>query len=286
MPNTPEDCEKIANEYYDRNNTFLLRWFMNRDIEQAHSLYYKAGEEYLNTSNYNKAGEMFYKAAKVLQEDKEVLPLRVYGILEKTADSYYNVNKSKAVEIYIEAYNLLKKNSINSSTLGSLGVKIGRVYRELLQDKEALEYFYKSIELFTRCKMLVNKRNTLAQCGEIEIKLKNYQKAFKIFVDLSNDRSELSQILEKTTYQFLGVLSGIVLGKIPETLELINAMDETKIETKISFQLVNIKTERDKNTDELEKLIAYYRRTNKLTPETLIALNDAQVSLDPDTDIL
>ncbi|OAG32312.1 alpha-soluble NSF attachment protein [Nematocida displodere] len=284
---SPEELERKADAYYKRMNNFILNWFSSIDLTQAADFYIQAAQAYCNTSNYCKSAELFYRAGEILlQENKEESMYEASSAFVKSAESFYIIDKEKSARAYAKSFEIASHRVGDFSMAAILAVKTAKIYREIKEEKEALSYLYKATELYGNAQMKVNRRNIISMCAELEMRQKNYEQAFHLYKDLILDDSNISQIIEKTTHQFSAILCGIILGKTKECTEILNDMEESKTETKIALHMISIKTGREADHEGLETEIAYLRRTSKIAPEIGLALQDVQMSIDPDNDIL
>lgn len=284
---SPEELEKEAETYFKRGNNFITRILFNTDIIYAADLYIQAAQAYSSTNNYLKAGELFYKAGEIfLTERKEESMYEASSSFLKSAEAYCVVDKEKSVEAYIRSFSVATTHMKDSSMAAIIAVRTAKALREIKKEKEALEYFYKASALYKQSKMYINRRNILMQCAETEMKLKNYTKAFELFKELTVDNSELKNIVEKTNFFFCAILCGIILAKTSECAQLLNKMNPLRIETKIAYQMLKIKTDQSSTMEELDKNLSYFKKTNNLSPEIISAIQDVQLSIDPDNDIL
>lgn len=288
MHTSPKELEHEADSYTRKKSNFLVRMFVRYDPDTAATLYGKAALAYSRADNHEKAAELYTVSANILIETKEESnKYEIFSYLEKCAEEFLADDKKElAIETYKKALHEISVNSEDTSVVASLTAKIASLLLEINEEKESLKYFYKAAEVYRRSKMYINRRNILMQCAAAEIRFKNYEKSLELYKSLSNDKSEISQVLEKTTFLFLGVLCGIILEKTKDAYELLNQMDETGQESQIAYKMLDIKTKRSADQSDLERAIEYFKRTNKLPTETLMALHDAQVSIDPNNDIL
>lgn len=284
---SPEELEKQADSCLKRSSNFFLRLFNQTDHTEAADLYIQAAQAYCNTSNYAKTAELFQKAGEILLGDpKEESQYEASSAFVKSAEAYYIIDKEKCIGAYVKGFQIFSRRISDFSMAAILAAKVAKVFREVKREKEALEYLYKASSLYGNANMGVNRRSIVAQCAEIELKLKNYEKAFELYRELGNDESAISQVIEKTGYQFLAALCAIILSRAKEAYEILNQMDERKIETTIAFQMLEIKTKKTGEAEELEKSLSYFKKTHQLSAELAGALQDAQMSIDPDHDIL
>ncbi|KAI5190563.1 hypothetical protein NEMIN01_1101 [Nematocida minor] len=284
----PEELEREADQYTRKRSNFLIKMIMRYDADKAATLYGQAAHAYSRDGNHEKAAELYTASANILIETKEESnKYEIFSYLEKSAEAFLADDKKEmAISVYKKALNEISINSEDSSVVASLTAKIGGLLQEVNQEQEALRYFYKAAEVYGRSKMHINRRNILMQCAAAEIRFKNYEKALELYKTLSNDKSEISHVLEKTSFLFLGVLCGIILEKTKDAYELLNQIDDTGSESQIAYKMLDIKTKRTTDQDDLEKTIEYFKKTNKLPTEVLIAMHDAQVAIDPNNDIL
>ncbi|EIJ87575.1 hypothetical protein NEPAR06_1313 [Nematocida parisii] len=288
MHASPEELEREADQYTRKRSNFIIKMIMSYDTDKAVLLYEKAGQAYSRAGRHEKAAEMYSSSANILIDTKEENnKYEIFSYLEKSAESLLAAEKKEeAISVYKKALNELSMSTEATSVVASLTAKIGGLLRETDQEKEALKYFYRAADVYGRSKMHINKRNILIQCAASEIRFKNYEKAFDLYKALSNDKSEISHVLEKTSFLFLGVLCGIILEKTKDAYELLNQMDDTRTESQIAYRMLDVKTKRSSDQADLEKTIEYFKRTNKLSSEVTIAMHDAQVAIDPNNDIL
>ncbi|KAI5186945.1 hypothetical protein NEHOM01_1811 [Nematocida homosporus] len=284
---SPEELEKKADSYYKKSGSFFSRLLSQVDLPHAADLYIQAAQAYGNASNYTKSAELFYKAAEILFGDgKEESMYESSSAFVKAAEAYYIVDKDMCTVAYGRAFDVATMHIRDFSMAAILAVKTAKSFLELKKDTTALEYLYKAASLYGQAKMCINRRNILVQCAELEMRRKNYEKAFELYKELSEDNSALGQVIEKTSFFFCAILCGIIVGRTDECSAIMNQMDETRIETKIIYQMMRTKTTSQAASDELEKNITYFRKTHKVSPEVISALQDVQMSIDPNNDIL
>ncbi|KAI5190124.1 alpha-soluble NSF attachment protein [Nematocida sp. AWRm77] len=284
---SPEDLEKKADSSFKRSSNFFLRLFTQTDKTEVADLYIQAAQAYCNTSNYAKTAELFYKAGEILLEDpKEESQYEASSAFVKSAEAYYIIDKEKSINAYVKGFQIFSRRISDFSMAAILAMKVAKILKEVKREKEALEYLYKATSLYGNAKMNVNRRSILVQCAEVELKLKNYEKAFDLYRELADDDSAISQVIEKTTYMFLAVLCAVILSRTKEAYEILNQMDEQKVESLIAYQMLEIKTKKTESQEELERNLAYFKKTHKIPKELASALQDAQMSIDPDHDIL
>ncbi|KAI5162048.1 hypothetical protein NEAUS03_1891 [Nematocida ausubeli] len=288
MHASPEDLERDADQYTRKRSNFIIRMILSYDTDKAATLYEKAGNAYSRKGLHEKAAEMYSVSASLLIDAKEEgNKFEIFSYLEKSAEALLAAEKKEeAISVYKKALNEISMSSEDTSVVASLTAKIGGLLREIDQEKEALKYFYRAADVYGRAKMHINRRNILMQCAASEIRFKNYEKSFDLYKTLANDKSEISHVLEKTSFLFLGVLCGIILEKTKSAYELLNQMDDTRLESQIAYKMLDIKTKRSADQADLDKTIEYFKRTNKLATEVLLAMHDAQVAIDPNNDIL
>lgn len=284
---SPEELEKEAEKYFKRGSNFITRIIFSTDTIYAADLYIQAAQTYSSASNYSKAGELFYKAGEIfLTEGKEESVYEASSSFLKSAEAYSIIDKEKSVNAYIKSFEIATTYTKDFSMAAILSVKTAKALKEVKKEKEALEYLYKASVLYGQAKMSINRRNILVQCAETEMKVKNYEKAFGLYKELTVDNTALGQVVEKTNFFFCAILCGIILARVPECMQLLNKMDPLRVETKIAYQMLKIKSDQSITVEELEKNISYFRKTNKVSPEVVSAIQDVQVSIDPDNDIL
>lgn len=288
MHRSPEELEKTADEYSRKGSNFLIKLFMSYDADKAANLYAQAAVAYSTAGNHKKAAELYKASAEILIETKEETnKYEVFLYLEKSAEELLaDGRKEDAISTYQKALTEISGSSESTSVVAALTAKIGGLFKEINKEQEALKYLYKAADVYGRCKMHINKRNILMECAATEIKFKNYEKSFELYQSLSNDKSEISYVLDRTNFLFLGVLCGIILEKTKDAYEMLNQMEDTRAETQIAYKMLDIRTQRTMDLEDLEKSIDYFKRTNKLPAEVLVAMHDAQVSIDPNNDIL
>ncbi|KAH9385324.1 uncharacterized protein NEMAJ01_0220 [Nematocida major] len=288
MNTSAEELERNADKYIRKDGHFLIKMIMSYDADKAATLYSQAAQAYSREGNHRKAAEMYGVSANVLIETKdETNKFDVFSFLEKSAEALLaDGKKEDAIKVYQKALNEISINYEDTSMVASLIAKIGGLFKEINQEKEALKCFYRAADVYGRAKMHINKRSILLECAAAEIRSKNYEKSFELYKSLSNENSEISHVLEKTSFLFLGVLCGIILEKTKDAYELLNQMDDSQAETQIAYKMLDIRTKRSEDQEDLEKAVEYFKRTHQLPSEVLIALHDAQVSIDPNNDIL
>lgn len=283
----PEDLEKKADTYFRRLNNFLFKLFMQGSPVHSADLYVQAAHAYSNTNNYTKSGELFYKAGEILmQENNEESVYEASSNFIKSAEAYYIIDKPKSIDAYSKALEITMQRMGDFSMAAILAVKIAKIYKEIKREKEALTYLYRAIEMYGNAQMKINQRNIMGQCAEIELKLRNYEQAFRLYTELSKDDTKISRIIEKTSYQFAAVLCGIILNATSEALEILNEMDEYTDEAKLAFKMLSAKMKKDYPMKDLDGDIKYFKSTNKVSAELCTAIQDAKMIIDPDNDIL
>ncbi|KAI5173099.1 alpha-soluble NSF attachment protein [Nematocida sp. LUAm3] len=284
---SPEELERKAEAYYKKSSGFLSKIFFKVDATQAADLYLQAAMAYSTVGEYKKSAEMFYRAGEILFADnKEESMYEASSAFVKSAEAYYIIDKEKSTDAYIRSFSIATNHMRDFSMAAILALKTAKSLKEIKKEEEAREYLYKAVSLYGQAKMCINSRNILVQCAEIEMRLKNYEKAFELYKDLAEDSSCLGQIIDKTMFFFYSIICGIILNKNNECSEILTKMEETRIETKISYQMLSIKVDRSTSPEELEKTISYYKRTHVVPVEVSSALQDVQMSIDPDNDIL
>jgi len=284
---SPEELEKKADSYFKKGSNFLVKLFVQTDLTEAADLYIEAAEAYYNNNQYLKSAELFQRAGEIfISEKREESRYEASKAFVKSAEVYYIIDKEKCAEAYGKALEISSRNIEDFSVAASHAVKAAKILKEIRKEKEALEHMYKACELYRNAKMAVSRRNLLEQCAEMEMGTKGYVKALELYKELANDETVIDQVIGNNSYLFAGALCAINISKTNEAYELLNRMDESRYETSVLYKMLEIKTKKNDKKEDLEKSISYLKRTTKLSREVLAAIQDAQISVDPDHDIL
>lgn len=283
-----ERLEREAEACTKKPGNFITRFFMHPDYARAAELYVQAAHAYGNTNKYEKAAELFQKAGEILlQENQEEMAYDAASMFVKSAETFYLVDKGKCIEAYRRAFEINTRRIMDFPMAGMIAVKIARTYKELADYPNALDFFYKAAEFYGNAQMRVTRRNNLISCAEIELKLKNYERVFALYRELALDDSVTYQTTESTLYLFISLLTGILLGRVKECYEMLNGMEHDRIEARIAYRILNIKSRKEEiDEDDLDRELNYYRNTNSISPEVASLLAEVRMSIDPEHDIL
>lgn len=161
------------------------------------NMYSNIGVIYYQQADYVKALENHLLSLKYAEQAKD--KLRILTALNNVGGVYYikPATYDKALEYYFRALPLSEELG-NTNNMGAISVNIGNIYFNKRMDKEALEYFNKSLIAYGKSD---GSQNSYIALGKLYLREGNYdnalnslKKALSISDDLKDDLSKVQTL--------------------------------------------------------------------------------------------